>query len=280
MEIMINEKIPGVLSIYFCGSEQCAPGHSFGPAVRPHYLIHTVLEGRGIFIRNGKTYHLEAGDAFLISPMESTFYQADRTDPWKYAWIGFDGMSVEEYVVKTCFSDSPVYQCPEGQNTRPAIASVMSAITDAFLSADQNFLTLMGYFFQLLGIMQGTQPTEDPGHTKGYLEKAMDYIHNNYSYNIHISDIAAYIGVDRSYLYRLFMEEEHISPKQYLMRLRLRTASGMLRSPQYTITEIAYSCGFRDTATFCSQFKKSMKLTPSQFRKEAREENCTNVSFL
>ncbi|MBU9725983.1 AraC family transcriptional regulator [Diplocloster modestus] len=276
---MIIEKIPGILSIYFCGSEQCTPGHSFGPAVRPHYLIHTILDGRGTFIRNGKTYRLEAGDAFLISPMESTFYQADRTDPWKYAWIGFDGMGVEEYVVRTCFRNSPVYRCPEDRNTRPAMTSVMSAITDAFLATDQNSLTLMGYFFHLLGIMQGTQPFEDRSHIKGYLEKAIDYIHNNYSYNIHISDIAAYIGVDRSYLYRLFMQEEHISPKQYLMRLRLRTASGMLHSPQYTITEIAYSCGFRDTATFCNQFKKSMKLTPSQFRKEAREETVRTLHF-
>lgn len=278
--IRMNEKIPGILSIYFCGSEQCAPGHSFGPAIRPHYLLHTILDGRGIFIRNGKTYHLKAGDAFLISPMESTFYQADRADPWKYAWIGFDGLGVEEYVVRTCFRNSPVYHCPDGQNTRSAMASVMAAITEAFPAAGQNSLTLMGYFFHLLGIMQGTQPAENLSPTKGYLEKALDYIHNNYSYNIHISDIAAYIGVDRSYLYRLFMEMEHISPKQYLMRFRLRTASGMLRSPQYTITEIACSCGFRDTATFCSQFKKSTKLTPSQFRKKTREENGTNVAFL
>ena len=124
----------------------------------------------------------------------------------------------------------------------------------------------MGYFFQLLGSMQGQEPSSREDYPRQYLVKAMEYMNNNYSYNIRISDIASYVGVDRSYLYRIFMEEEHISPKQYLMRLRLRTSASMLRTSQYTITEIAYSCGFRDAAAFCSQFRKATGFTPSQFR--------------
>lgn len=33
----------------YCGYEACAPLHSFGPAVRPNYLIHFVMDGKGIF---------------------------------------------------------------------------------------------------------------------------------------------------------------------------------------------------------------------------------------
>ncbi len=57
----MNPEPSGTLSIYFCGTEPCAPGHAFGPAVRPHYLIHVVLDGKGIYKRNGETYHLKAG---------------------------------------------------------------------------------------------------------------------------------------------------------------------------------------------------------------------------
>ena len=54
------------LTVYFCGKEECQPGHYFGPAVRPHYLIHVILKGKGIFQKNGVTYTLKRGDAFLI----------------------------------------------------------------------------------------------------------------------------------------------------------------------------------------------------------------------
>ena len=29
-----------------CGVEACAPGHSFGPAVREYFLLHYVVRGR------------------------------------------------------------------------------------------------------------------------------------------------------------------------------------------------------------------------------------------
>lgn len=35
------------LTVYFCGSENCPPRHAYGPAVRPHYLLHVILKGPG-----------------------------------------------------------------------------------------------------------------------------------------------------------------------------------------------------------------------------------------
>ena len=68
------------LTIYFCDSENCQPRHFYGPAVRPHYLLHVILRGRGIYQHRGITYTLSQGDAFLITPIEITYYQADETD--------------------------------------------------------------------------------------------------------------------------------------------------------------------------------------------------------
>ena len=68
------------LTVYFCGSENCPPRHAYGPAVRPHYLLHVILKGRGIYQYKGQTYALSAGDAFLIPP-EVTYYQADEREP-------------------------------------------------------------------------------------------------------------------------------------------------------------------------------------------------------
>lgn len=71
-----------------CGCSQTAPLHSFGPASKPHYLIHYVLSGKGHFRFHDKEYRLEAGYGFLIQPNELAFYQADAKDPWSYLWVG------------------------------------------------------------------------------------------------------------------------------------------------------------------------------------------------
>ena len=52
--------------IYTCGYETCAPSHSYGPVVRSGYLIHYILEGKGIYKTDGHIWQLSKGDAFLI----------------------------------------------------------------------------------------------------------------------------------------------------------------------------------------------------------------------
>ena len=63
--------------------------------------------------------HLKAGDAFLIRPMDSIYYRADNTDPWSYAWAGFDGSACKEILEQTIFSDTPIFtpETPSRQNS-------------------------------------------------------------------------------------------------------------------------------------------------------------------
>lgn len=42
----------------FCGYAKCEPLHSFGPAVRPNYLIHIITEGKGRYTVGEKQYDL------------------------------------------------------------------------------------------------------------------------------------------------------------------------------------------------------------------------------
>lgn len=262
----MNQSLSGIPSIYFCGHEHCQPGHSFGPAVRPHYLIHVVLSGKGIFKHQGHTYSLKSGDSFLIKPMDSTYYEAGQTNPWEYAWIGFNGQEIPALLNQTCFQDSCIFICPPDSERKLNLRTLMHSILNTFSSANYNPFTLTGLFLELLGLMTGPSVVEGNSYSTQYVKRAMDYMKNNYGYNIRIQDIAAAIGIDRTYLYRLFMEQQKISPKQYLLQLRIHIASDMLSSSDYSITEIAYSCGFKDAAAFSNQFKKMTGYTPRKFR--------------
>lgn len=49
-------------------SNKCTPAHSFGPAIRDHFLIHYIIEGSGTFLENGKLYKLHKNQGFIIFP--------------------------------------------------------------------------------------------------------------------------------------------------------------------------------------------------------------------
>ena len=91
------------LRLYQYGWEQCAPLHSFGPFVRNHYLVHYIISGRGtldssVSGKTARTYHLEAGQGFLIWPGQINTYSADQDEPWRYVWLEFDGLRAAGYL--------------------------------------------------------------------------------------------------------------------------------------------------------------------------------------
>ena len=75
-----------------------------------------------------------------------------------------------------------------------------------------------------------------------------------------------------TYLYRIFMEKEKLSPKQYLLNHRLRMAVEMLCTTSYSITEIALSCGFHDASSFSGCFRQQFHMSPRDFRKTVHHE--------
>ena len=50
----------------YSGYAQCGPLHCYGPASRPHYLIHFVVKGKGMYQVSGQKHYLTAGQGFLL----------------------------------------------------------------------------------------------------------------------------------------------------------------------------------------------------------------------
>lgn len=271
------------LKIYYSGHDQCAPGHFWGPAVRPHYLLHIVLSGKGIFRYKNREWKLSAGDAFLIEPMETHYYQADDREPWAYAWVGFDGTFVTQILASTCFRNLPVYlhdtaslsPSPTEQAHFPDTPSLsyqeaIRLIVEKTNYQKQNHLELGGLLLTIFSQMTSPSEKETSDSEEQYCRTALEYIRNNYSYDIKVQDIADFIGIDRTYLYKIFKRDMGISPKQYLTQYRVREAGKMLQKQIYSITETAYSCGFRDAASFCATFRREIGITPRQYRERIR----------
>ena len=106
------------LYVYCCGLSKTLPGHSFGPALKPHFMIHYCLSGKGKFSIGGKTYPLKEGYGFLIVPDELAYYVADEKDPWTYAWVGFGGKRAEAIVSQLGLSvNQPVFKSPRTSMT-------------------------------------------------------------------------------------------------------------------------------------------------------------------
>ncbi|ACL71074.1 AraC family transcriptional regulator [Halothermothrix orenii] len=259
------------IDIYQCGQEKCKPGHSYGPAVRDHYLIHFIYNGRGIFQVGENTYHLEAGQGFLICPDIVTYYQADRHNPWEYAWIGFHGLKAKDYLNRANLSlANPVFSDTDGSPLR-FIFEEMTAARKLKRSREIKLIGLIYVFLSHLIELNVSGSTPDNNSKENYIKKAIEYIEKNYSRHIKVIDIANHVGLDRSYLWSIFNEFLNTSPQQYLINYRINKACELMknRNLNLSIGDISRSVGYKDPLTFSKTFKKTKGISPLHYQKQS-----------
>lgn len=120
------EEESGSLYVTCCGLSQTLPHHSFGPAIKPHYMIHFIISGKGHFSIGGKKYPLEAGYGFLITPEELAYYEADANDPWTYVWVGFGGNLAPQTITLLGLSlQQPVFRCDDSDRIYEIVHNMM-----------------------------------------------------------------------------------------------------------------------------------------------------------
>ncbi len=253
-----------------CGYAKCEPLHSFGPAVRPHYIIHYILEGRGKYQVGDVVHELEAGQGFLIEPEVLTFYQADVKEPWTYLWIGFGGEKAAEFMKDIGLNSKQLtFRCQRKEELKAIVVNMLKNHT--YSTTSQFMLESLLYSF--LSVL--TQDIEvsfssERERENLYIRKAIEYIQNTYSNNIRVTDIASYVCINRSYLYTLFQKNVGMSPQDYLANYRLTRAAELLTLTEFPISSVAMSCGYRDPLVFSKAFKNKRGISPTQYRKESR----------
>ena len=116
------------LSIFNCGLERCAPGQTWGPGIRDHYLIHLVVSGKGTFEVGGKTFEVVPGDLFFARPSQLIRYSADEQQPWEYSWVGFNGACAHKLAAQLPFTDTaPVHHTQDPEGMRAALTNIYSS---------------------------------------------------------------------------------------------------------------------------------------------------------
>lgn len=265
------------LYLCFCGMSECEPNHSFGPAVRPNYIIHYILSGKGTYQVGDQKYELHGGQGFLIEPEAVTFYKADAKEPWSYLWIGFSGEQAEVYLQDLGLNNNQlVFQSEQGKELKKIVLKMLKY--DTFSQTNQYYLQslLYEFFAELTKDAQIEAVTKETKESI-YVQKAINFIRNNYSAGIGVRDIAEHVCVSRSYLYKLFEENLQMSPKDFLTQFQISRSKELLTVTELSIEGVALSCGYGDALVYAKAFKKVMGMPPSQYRRIHRREVRENL---
>jgi AraC-like DNA-binding protein len=95
------------------------------------------------------------------------------------------------------------------------------------------------------------------------------YVQENFQSPITRESVARHFGLAPNHISRVFRKEGFMRFNDYLNLVRVNRAKFMLQNYSLTLKEIASNCGYNDTAYFCRVFKKTCKVTPTEYRTES-----------
>lgn len=105
------------------------------------------------------------------------------------------------------------------------------------------------------------------GHSQ--IQKSIDFIHKNFkNSNINIKDIASLSYLSDVQFRKHFEKELGVSPKKYIINLRIEHAVNLMLDGFYSLQEIAFMCGYTDYKYFSSSFKKMKGISPSEYQRK------------
>lgn len=110
-------------------------------------------------------------------------------------------------------------------------------------------------------------PPESGTNSPGF-NRILRYIAERDGEMLRPAEIASACNLSLRTLERVFIRHLGCSPGAYLIDRRLNRGAGLLAPTDRTITEIAYSCGFRESNYFCKLFRRKFFLSPQEYRRK------------
>ncbi|GGD51095.1 AraC family transcriptional regulator [Paenibacillus nasutitermitis] len=258
------------LYLNYYGSQSCPPEHLYGPAMRDHYLYVLVMSGKGLYRVRNRDYPLQAGQAFVLFPNELTMYRADDREPWEYLWFGFGGKLVHVFLAEAGIDiEHPIILHAEPQRLHRLFGELFGH-ESGDERRDELFYTgcLNSMLAEICFGAKRESHSGRKGHGGNYIIQAQNFIEQHYDKNIQVHDVAAYVGLERSYFSKLFKAATGIAPYEYVMDLRLSKGKQLLRETDMPVEHIALLLGFKDTFHFSSFFKRKAGEAPLHHRRK------------
>lgn len=237
--------------VMHCCILHCSPGHNKGSRFTTNHMLRYVISGTGSFHTGRAVLPLKPGDMFISHPGQTTLFTADPTEP------------VDLYLVRLSCGEPFSSLLRQDVIHAPELKAIFQKFMECQYSNSREWAVyaVAAEMFSFLAQMQITVV-----HTIDPIDEALHRIRNSFDLDLRVEDLAASLGMSRSYFFRQFRQRMGMSPQAYILRFRMNTAKKLLAENKMSISDVSRQVGYEDTCTFSRLFKKHVGITPSQYR--------------
>ena len=243
-----------------------------------------MYQGRGVFRICGEETAVNPYTLFIAKPDEPHEIISSRDDPlgiyfWSFT-LSTTGSEKESELdanqdlnkLMQAFTQQSHWV---GEKT-DTILKTLQSLTNEIVAQQPGYIQKIKNLASTLLIdsARAVVPTDIPSVPLGEsgnddIQKIVRYLHDNYTRSIQVRDVAAQLHMSERHTSRIFRQSTGTSIQKYLMQLRLSIAQQRLIEQVQSVSEIAYSLGYKNAQHFSTIFHKHTGMTPSAFRKNS-----------
>lgn len=257
------------VEIIECGVTINSPLNEDKLNLRSEYHVHFITKGKGSYIVNGQRYDLHAGEGFMIMKDCLNSYISDKYDPWVYTYISFKGPGAELLIKNSGISEEfPIFSF----DLNAEMLGNLKKIHELSRVNKARGYDVTGYFLLIMSniIQKNISGVKQKYGSEHYMQLAVDYIEKNYSY-VTVSDLAKYLYIHRTQLYRIFKNSMGVTPSEYILNYKLKKAKELVDRENVTLAKIADITGFYDVSHLSKCFEKKYGVTLSRYIKNLKK---------
>lgn len=270
-----------------CHLAAFSPGHVIPSHKHSEFEFHFIAKGKGNVTMGGQTYELLEGQFYVTGPDVIHAQESDPDDPMHELCLHI------EFIPLPSRQDDPEADWGRPLECREAASCIgmlrqfplttvwdtyhaMGAFLDAYRTWEEE---PPGYHTQLRQaiiqiLLRSTRVFADPvaviperdmnGHR---YELATQYIRDNESRPITLSEVAERVNVSSRQLQRIFQSEGGIPFRDYVEHVRLSAVCADLLHTNRSIEEIALLHGYATPTYLFPVFKHKFGVTPAVYRR-------------
>ena len=130
---------------------------------------------------------------------------------------------------------------------------------------DGNRVEMMSIFYHILHRLSAQSSSCN------IIMPAIKYLENNYQNpNLTNAELALKCNISEVYFRRIFTKHYNMTPKQFLIDIRINKSKQLLSEGALKINAVAVKCGFSNQYHFCRVFKEKTGLTPTEYMNKNR----------
>ncbi len=243
-----------------------------------------IISGSGMFHIENDIIPVKPNDLVIVNPHVEHTEKTMTHNPMEYIVFGVDGLAFSFHNRKN-EENRKNYSHYSYTSSQNRLVDFSQLMLEEFRAKKPGFDIVCQSILQILLVFISRELnlsviSDSTFRISKECALAKRYIDSNYAQNITLDTLAELTHINKYYLAHSFASCIGQSPISYLSSRRLQASMELLANTNHSIAQIASSTGFSSQSYFSQMFKKSVGITPQQYRKQNAKKDSKSSEFV